>query len=78
MIKKAMVELDREIYEKNLNVHLLLQIHDELLLEADKKNLHLITRLIKDKMETVLTLDVPLVVNFKIGPNWLELRDIDI
>jgi len=50
----------------------------ELLLEADKKNLHLITRLIKDKMETVLTLDVPLVVNFKIGPNWLELRDIDI
>jgi DNA polymerase-1 len=78
MIKKAMVELDREITKKRLNAHLLLQIHDELLLEADKENLDLIIKLIKDKMENVLTLAVPLVVNFKIGPNWLELKDVEI
>lgn len=78
MIKKAMVELDKEITKRRLKTYLLLQIHDELLLEADKENLDLIIKLIKDKMESVLTLDVPLVVNFKIGPNWLELENLEI
>ncbi len=78
IIKKAMVELDREITTRNLNIHILLQIHDELLFEAEEENLDLIIKLIKDKMETVLTLDVPLVVNFKTGYNWLDLKKVEV
>ncbi|HDL09827.1 MAG TPA: DNA polymerase I [Candidatus Omnitrophica bacterium] len=78
IIKKAMVEVHKEITIRNLNIYVLLQIHDELLFEAGEKNLDLIMKLIKDKMETVLTLDVPLVVNFKIGYNWLDLKKVEV
>jgi DNA polymerase-1 len=74
LIKKAMIEVTKEIKKKKIKAYLLLQIHDELLFEVDKENLDLLKGVVKDKMENILSLDVPLVVNVKVGQNWLELK----
>ncbi len=75
LIKKVMIDIDKEIKAAGLNAHLLLQIHDELLFEVDGKKISLLKKIITDKMESSLTLEIPLIVNIKTGLNWLELKE---
>ena len=70
MIKKAMVVIDSEIVDSKL----ILQVHDELLFECDPKSVEKTAKMVKDKMENALKLDVPVVVDLKIGPNWGEMK----
>ncbi len=72
LIKKAMVDIQREIEKRGLDMHLLLQIHDELLFEVKEGLLEEAKALIKEKMEGALKLRVPLKVEIGIGKNWLE------
>lgn len=74
LIKKVMVDIEREVKKAERECYLLLQIHDELLFEIPRKNLSLLRALIVDKMENALALEVPLAVNIKIGSNWLDLQ----
>jgi len=75
LIKKVMIDINREINSSGLDAHLLLQIHDELLYELDSKRISLLKKLIIDKMESSLILEIPLIVNIKTGLNWLELKE---
>jgi DNA polymerase-1 len=72
-IKKSMVEIDKEVLQKNDDVHLLLQIHDELVFEMPKKNPELIKSTIQ-KIHTIMThiyeLAVPMDVDIKTGERW--------
>lgn len=72
IIKRAMIDLDRRIAEESSPAQLLLQVHDELLLEVPKKHLEATTELVRDCMENAVQLSVPLVVDFGHGQNWLE------
>jgi DNA polymerase-1 len=73
IIKKAMVDIYKEIKENNWQVNLLIQIHDELLFEVSESEKEDFKKRIKKKMEEVINLSVPLVVNLKEGKNWLEM-----
>ena len=75
IIKLAMVEIHREIKEKGFKSKMILQIHDELLFDVPEDELKEFIVLIKDKMEHVLELDVPIKVDIKIGRNWSEMED---
>ncbi|MDP8233193.1 MAG: DNA polymerase I [Candidatus Saelkia tenebricola] len=75
LIKKAMIETNREIETANLNAQLLLQIHDELLFEVDSKKINLLKKLIKDTMESSIILEIPIIANMRTGFNWLELTE---
>lgn len=75
MIKLAMIEVHKYLTKNNLkNINLLLQVHDELLFEADPKVIKNLIPEIKKIMENVLKLSVPILVDVKQGPNWEEMK----
>ncbi|HPL82751.1 MAG TPA: DNA polymerase I [Candidatus Omnitrophota bacterium] len=73
LIKLAMINISKEIKEKKLESRMVLQIHDELLFDLPKEELSPLVKLVRDKMENVLKLDVPVIVDIKKGHNWLEM-----
>ncbi|MFT6833793.1 MAG: DNA polymerase-1 [Planctomycetota bacterium] len=72
IIKKAMIDLDGRLDASGLQAQLLLQVHDELVLEVPLAELEATTEMVKDAMEHAVDLDVPLNVDFGHGANWLE------
>ena len=74
LIKLAMVRLHSTISDKKLAAQMLLQVHDELLLEVDNGDLNAAGEAVRAEMEGVAVLRVPLRVELKAGPNWAELK----
>lgn len=74
IIKLAMVNVYHKLEEKNLKSTLILQVHDELILNVYKDELEMVTSLVKDEMEKVMKLSVPLEVDINIGNNWYEAK----
>ncbi len=75
IIKKAMVEVQEAILSQKLSSMMILQIHDELLFEVPESEVETMKRLIRDIMENVVQLKVPLVVDIGVGRNWLEAHE---
>ena len=71
IIKKAMIEIQKEL-KKNFKTKMLLQVHDELVFEVPENEKEQVKALIKEKMENVVQLDVPLTVDVGVGKNWFE------
>jgi DNA polymerase I len=74
LIKLAMVKIHRAIRERGLAGRMLLQVHDELVFEVPPDEVQAMTQLVREHMENVVALRVPLVVDIGIGPNWLEAK----
>ena len=74
LIKLAMIAIDKRLRKEKLESQMILQVHDELLFEAPKKEREALETLVKEEMEGVYKLIVPLVVEVGVGPNW---RDLD-
>ncbi len=74
LIKLAMVRLHSTITEQKLAAQMLLQVHDELLLEVDNDAVEAAGNAVRREMEGVAALRVPLRVELKAGPNWAELK----
>jgi DNA polymerase-1 len=74
LIKIAMVRIHRAGREQNLAARLLLQVHDELILESPPEEIDTIQALVRRHMETAAQLRVPLVVEIGVGANWLEAK----
>jgi DNA polymerase-1 len=76
LIKLAMIEIHKQIKQRNLKSRMILQIHDELVFDMPLKEQKELVGLIKDRMENVLKLDVPIKVDIKKGQNWLEMEGV--
>jgi DNA polymerase-1 len=74
IIKKSMIELDAGLRSEGLASTLLLQIHDELILESPVEELEVAEKLVVTTMEGVVTLDVPLVVDVATGPDLASVK----
>ena len=74
LIKLAMIEIDRALRTQRLKSRMLLQVHDELLFEVPNNEIETMRTLVKEKMEKVQMLKVPLDVEIGVGPNW---RDVE-
>jgi len=72
VIKRAMIDLEARLEGSDLKGSMLLQVHDELLLEVPVSELEATTEVVLDCMENAVSLDVRLVVDFGSGANWLE------
>jgi len=72
LIKVAMVNIAHLLSEKNLSSRLIMQVHDELVLEAPIKEKNEVMKLVKKEMEEVIKLKVPLKVEIASGKNWDE------
>ncbi len=74
IIKIAMNSVYAELKKQGLKSRLLLQVHDELVLEVTVEELEQVTALVKQAMEQAVELDVPLLAEVKIGSNWAEAK----
>jgi DNA polymerase I len=74
LIKIAMIRIDAALRERNLKSRMTLQVHDELVFEVPEEEVDTMQSLVREQMEKVHALTVPLLVEMGTGPNW---RDLD-
>ena len=74
LIKKAMVSTEAALAAQGLRARMLLQVHDEILLECPEEECEAVAELVKREMESVAELNVPLVADISSGPNWRDLE----
>ena len=74
LIKAAMIAIYRQFKKEKLKAKMLLQVHDELVFDVPDKEIFKVKKIVKDKMENVLELDVPIEVSFKMGKNWRDTK----
>ena len=73
LMKIAMIDFSKKLKENNLKSKMIMQVHDELVVEVVKSELDVVTNLVKEAMELNQPLSVPLVVDVNVGESWKEL-----
>jgi len=74
LVKMAMIRVHERIRREKLGARMILQVHDELLLEVPDNEIDRTTQVVREEMETVHPLAVPLVVDVGVGKNWMEAK----
>lgn len=74
LIKLAMIRLNKRIHNENLPLKMLIQVHDELVLETPKDQAEAMKQVVVDEMEQVYKLSVPLIVDASYGENWAVIH----
>ena len=74
LMKLAMIKVRNRLIEEGLDAHIVMQVHDELVIEARDDIAENCARIVKEEMESVASLSVPLTVDVTTGKNWLEQR----
>ena len=69
-----MINIDRRINEQNLKSKMLLQVHDELIFDVQEEEFETMKALVRDEMENVVKLRVPLTVDVGFGVNWFDIK----
>ena len=74
IIKKAMVEIDKEFKEKNIQSKMILQVHDELIFDVIESEKKIVEEIVKRVMTSTISLAVPLKVSADYGKNWYDIK----
>lgn len=74
IIKIAMINVSRTLKENGLKAKLILQVHDELVLEAPENEVEIASQILKHEMENAVKLSVPLTVDLHTGKNWYDAK----
>jgi DNA polymerase-1 len=74
LIKIAMIRIDAALQERKLKSRMTLQVHDELVFEVPEEEVDTMRSLVREQMEKVHALAVPLLVEIGVGPNWRDLE----
>ena len=73
-----MRNLHKRIRDESLKAKMLLQVHDELVLELPHEELNVVAPLVRKEMESAFALDVPLRVDIEAGPNWYDMEELPL
>ncbi len=74
ILKYAMVKIVREFEKKQLEAKLLMQVHDELVVECPDTETETVTKILHEVMEHIVEWDIPMAVEVGTGKNWLEAK----
>ena len=74
IIKIAMIRVDRRLQQEGMRARLILQVHDELIVEAPEEEAERVAKLLREEMEQAVSLSVPLVAEASIGKTWYEAK----
>ena len=74
IIKIAMVRVYRRLKEEKLNAKLILQVHDELIVEASEKDAEKAAKVLEEEMKKAVTLDIPIPADVSMGRSWYEAK----
>jgi DNA polymerase-1 len=77
IVKQAMLDLEAVLRTESIPARMILQVHDELVLELDRPALAETARLVRDTMEHAFTLEVPTIVDVRTGQNWEDMQPYD-
>ncbi|MFW6035861.1 MAG: DNA polymerase, partial [Halothermotrichaceae bacterium] len=78
IMKLAMINVYERLQQEDYFARMLLQVHDELVLEVKKDNLNCTASLVKEEMENAIKLDVPLIADIQVGENWKDKKGYKI
>jgi len=76
IIKLSMVKVADELKKQNLQAKMILQVHDELIFDVPQEELTSLIKLVRECMENAISLNVPLIVDLKAGPNWYDVKKL--
>ena len=76
LIKIAMIKVDKRLAKEKCRSKMILQVHDELILEVYKDELEIIGNILREEMASAMKLKVPLVVDLKLGTNWYDIEEV--
>ena len=74
IIKVAMVNVFRRLKNECIDSKLMLQVHDELIVDALESEVETVVKIVKEEMENAVSLKVPLTVEIKVGKSWFETK----
>ena len=74
IIKIAMIRVSDEMKKQNMKSRMILQVHDELLIEAAEEEVDEVKKILKEEMEHAASLSVPLLADMHTGKNWYEAK----
>ena len=74
IMKIAMIKVYREIKKRNLKAKIVLQVHDEMMIEAPKEEKEEIKEIMKQSMESAISLKVPLIAELSEATNWYDCK----
>jgi DNA polymerase-1 len=77
IIKIAMIRLHDSLSENFPNTHMVLQVHDELVFDVPREELHAVARLVRETMVQAIQLSVPLEVEMKVGHDWYDMSSLE-
>jgi DNA polymerase-1 len=72
IMKLAMIKVNKALQNSGLDARIVMQVHDELVIEVLEKDATRCAAIVKEEMENALTLSLPLTVDVTVGKNWLE------
>lgn len=78
LMKMAMLAVAKELSAVSKDSKMLLQVHDELVIEVPEKDVEIVAKFLKEAMENVCVLPAPIVVDIKFGINWGEMEKIEL
>jgi len=78
ILKQAMLNLSAKLSDLTDGTQMILQVHDELVLEVPEDKLKSVAKLVTSTMESAFELDVPLVANAEYGQNWRDMQELEI
>ncbi len=76
ILKIAMIQLHEKLNQSSLSAKMILQVHDELVLEVPDKEIEATTELVVETMQNAYQLNVPLVANADVGQNWRDMKEV--
>ena len=74
IMKIAMIKVYKALEENHLKSKILVQVHDELLIETAEDEVEIVKKLLVENMESAASLEVPLKAEVEIGKNWYEAK----
>ena len=74
IVKIAMLKVDAALKRENLKTRIIMQVHDELLLESPNDEVERAMETVKKEMDSAVKLDVPLIVEIGAGDNWMNAK----
>ena len=78
IMKKAMLDVAAALEDSDLDAKMLLQVHDELVLECRREDLEAVARLVREKMSQAYQLKVPLKTDARAGVNWGKMEPVEV
>jgi DNA polymerase-1 len=77
IIKKAMIEIQGALEKSGLESKMIIQVHDELVFDVPKAELDRVVKIVRDGMENIIKLKVPIVAEIESGKNWLDMETVE-